>query len=120
MTVFGAMWDAESSRLFLAGEGTIPMFSEGQVYVLELELFGVYRLPVAFRITRIDTDKKIIEFVYLKVNKSNGVQRIHFFSEPGGNGTGSTRFTVPWPGVATTSSASWSSVYSKLRVLTLI
>jgi hypothetical protein len=84
MTRLGIAWDPSVQRLFMSGDGDLEAFLEGQVYVLELRLLGFYRLPVAFRIARLDQNSRIIEFVYLRVNKSNGLQRIVFFSGPNG------------------------------------
>lgn len=51
----------------------------GQVYFLNLKIMlGIYNLPVAFEIIKVDTEEKIIEFSYIEGNKSSGVQRIKF------------------------------------------
>ena len=84
MTRLGLAWDPSVRRFFTSGDGNLEAFLEGQVYVLELRLLGFYRLPVAFRIARLDQSSRIIEFVYLRVNKSNGLQRIVFNSGPEG------------------------------------
>jgi hypothetical protein len=84
MTRLGVAWDPSAKRLFMPEDEDPEVFREGQVYVLELRLLGFYRLPVAFRIARLDQSSRIIEFVYLRVNKSNGLQRIVFNSGPDG------------------------------------
>jgi hypothetical protein len=51
----------------------------GQVYFLKLKLLlGIYNIPVAFEIIRVDEEEKIIEFSYLEGNKSIGVQQVKF------------------------------------------
>lgn len=64
-------------------------FSEidtGQVYFLDLKLMkGLFNVPVAFEIIRVDADEKIIEFSYIDGNKSQGKQVLHFIDN--GNGT---------------------------------
>lgn len=51
----------------------------GQVYFLNLKVLkGIYNLPVAFEIITVDTVAKLIEFSYLKGNKSSGIQQIKF------------------------------------------
>jgi hypothetical protein len=84
MTRLGVAWDPSVQRLYMSEDEELGAFLEGQVYVLELRLLGFYRLPVAFRIARLDQSSRIIEFVYLRVNKSNGLQRIVFISGPDG------------------------------------
>ena len=84
MTRLGIAWDPSVQRYFAPEDGDLEAFLEGQVYVLELRLLGFYRLPVAFRIARLDQSSRIIEFVYLRKNKSNGLQHIVFNSGPEG------------------------------------
>ena len=51
----------------------------GQVYFLRLKLLhGIYSLPVAFEIIKVDEESKIIEFSYIEGNKSIGVQQVKF------------------------------------------
>lgn len=75
---FGIVYNPEDSRVYNTQDTFIPSFSEGQVYILDLQFLGIYSIPVGFMVTRIDTEKKIMEFVYLKDNVSNGYQRIFF------------------------------------------
>lgn len=77
-TRFGVVWDPVAGRLFRKDDEGVPRFAVGQVYALELEVAGFLRMPVAFRITEMDGDSRTLEFVYLKRNKSNGLQRISF------------------------------------------
>ena len=79
-TGFGLVWDPAGDALYRAGDDVVPPFAVGQVMVLELEIAGFYRLPVAFRVTEIDRAAAVIGFVYLAENKSNGMQRIGFSS----------------------------------------
>ena len=66
-------------------------FSEvdtGQVYFLDLRLLkGLFNVPVAFEIIKVDTINKIMEFSYIDGNKSQGKQVLHFVD----NGDGTTR-----------------------------
>lgn len=51
----------------------------GQIYFLNLKLlYGIYGLPVAFEIIKVDEENKIIEFSYLEGNKSVGLQQVKF------------------------------------------
>ena len=90
MTRLGVAWDPAVDRLCASGDGDLAAFREEQVYVLELRLLGFYRLPVAFRIAKLDQSSHVIEFVYLQANKSNGLQRIIFIPGPDGRNGAST------------------------------
>jgi len=51
----------------------------GQVYFLNLKILqGMYNLPVAFEIIKVDAVEKVFEFSYIEGNKSGGVQQIKF------------------------------------------
>ena len=76
---FGIVFDPGSGRLFNREDPDIPSFFQGQIYVINLKFFGFYEIPAAFKITRLDSEARIIEFIYLKQNKSNGLQRLQFF-----------------------------------------
>ena len=68
-----------------------PIFPEidtGQVYFLDLRLMrGLFNVPIAFEIINIDPIRKIMEFSYIKGNKSLGKQSIQFLE----NGDGRIR-----------------------------
>src|ERR1035437_8740178 len=60
----------------------------GDIYFLNLKLFkGLFNVEVAFEITNIDPEQRIIEFSYIDKNKSLGKQSIQFFD----NGSGKTK-----------------------------
>ena len=60
----------------------------GDIYFLNLKLFkGLFNVEVAFEITNIDPEQRIIEFSYIDNNKSLGKQSIQFFE----NGSGKTK-----------------------------
>lgn len=82
----GVVWDPSGSRLYAPDE-TAPPFAAGQILVLDVRIFGPFRIPASFRITRIDEPERLIEFVYLKRNLSNGVQRIRFLDRTGQGGS---------------------------------
>lgn len=98
MTSPGVVYDPDEGISYTPGQ-KMPPFATGQVYVLELEIAGMYRLPVAFRLTRLDDESRAIEFTYLKVNKSNGFQRIEL---------------VPWAGPGTSAQHDASSIEASL------
>ena len=52
----------------------------GQIVILNLRLLrGIYNLAMAFEIINVDKEKRIIEFSYIKGNKSKVKQCIQFF-----------------------------------------
>jgi hypothetical protein len=60
----------------------------GDIYFLNLKLFkGLFNVEVAFEITVIDPEQRIMEFSYIDNNKSLGKQSIQFFE----NGSGKTK-----------------------------
>jgi hypothetical protein len=65
-----------------------PEMDTGQVYFLDLRLMrGLFNVPIAFEIINIDPIRKIIEFSYIKGNKSLGKQSLQFLE----NGDGRIR-----------------------------
>ena len=88
---FGVVFDPDDAVLYRAGDRKLPPFHEGQIFLLNLNFLRFFGVPVGFEISRIDSEKKIIEFVYLKNNISNGFQRIFLKSESDKDGNPVTR-----------------------------
>jgi len=85
---FGLLIVKSSNSVVYANSLVLPEADTGQVYFLDLRLMkGLFNIPVAFEITRIDERLKILEFSYIDGNKSEGKQTISFFD----NGNGTTR-----------------------------
>ena len=82
---FGFLFNPEDSTVYTQGDPS-PFFAEGQICVLNLKVLGFYNFPVAFKVTRIDSENTMFEFVYLQNNVVNGVQRIYFKSTHDENG----------------------------------
>ncbi len=58
----------------------------GLIYYLNLKvLMGLYKLPVAFEILKVDEGQKIIEMSYLKGGKAQGKQIIQFIALKNGD-----------------------------------
>lgn len=85
----GVVWDPAAARMYRPPDPA-PAFAAGQVYVIELRILGFFRIPASFRITRIDELERVMEFVYLERNLSNGVQRLRFLEQTGPGGSRST------------------------------
>ncbi len=90
MTSFGVVYDPGQDRLYGSASEDLPRFAVGQTFVLELTLAGFLKIPVAFRISGIKPSEHVIEFVYLKKNLSNGLQRISFLAAQDGKGRAHT------------------------------
>lgn len=89
---FGVMYNPMDSGLYNS-EDALPSIVEGQIFIIELTYLGFYNIPAAFKVTQIDTRKKMIQFIYLKNNKSNGYQQILFNSATDSHGMAVTAVT---------------------------
>ena len=84
---FGLLIVKSSNSVIYANDPILPEVDTGQVYFLDLRLIkGLFNIPVAFEITNIDEDLKILEFSYIDGNKSEGKQILMFID----NGDGTT------------------------------
>ena len=73
---FGVVYNPADSVVYSRDDPFLPRFSEGQIYILDLKFLGIYSIPIGFKVSRIDPEEKVIEFIYLKENVCNGYQRI--------------------------------------------
>ena len=78
---FSSMYDPKNNVIFHAGDSDIPEASTGQIFSLNLLIEDYIHIPVYFQIQRVDSEQKVIEFVYMEQNKSHGKQLISFFPE---------------------------------------
>lgn len=78
---FNTMYNPASNVMYQAGDSDIPKVSTGQIISLDLLIEDYIRIPVYFQIQRIDSEQKIIEFVYMEQNKSHGKQLVSFFPQ---------------------------------------
>ena len=84
----GLLISKPSNSAFYVNNIAFPDMDTGQVYFLKLRLAkGLFNIPVAFEIIKIDYDKQLFEFSYIENNKSKGKQTIQFFD----NNKGDTR-----------------------------
>lgn len=75
---FGMIYCRDTDSLTYIDEN-LTNLSKNYIYYINLKILGgLYHLPVAFEITDIDADNKIIEFSYLNGGKAQGKQMIHF------------------------------------------
>lgn len=76
---FGLIYCRDSETIFYADQ-TVLGLEAGRIYYINLKVFnGFYSLPVAFEITRVDADERLIEFSYIKGGKAEGKQIIRIF-----------------------------------------
>jgi len=78
---FSSMYNTASNKMYRAGDSYIPEVTTGQIIALNLLYEGYIRIPVYFQIQRVDSEQKVIEFVYMEQNKSHGKQLISFFPD---------------------------------------
>ncbi len=75
---FDTMYDPLVKTLYTTGDSDIPGVNKGQIIFINLFLEDYIHIPVAFQIETLDTENKIIEFVYMEENTSHGKQIIYF------------------------------------------
>ncbi len=75
---FGMIYCRDTDSITYIDE-TLTNLSTNYIYYINLKILGgLYHLPVAFEITDIDTENKVIKFSYLNGGKAEGVQMICF------------------------------------------
>lgn len=81
---FGMIYCRDSEAIVYADQ-TLDGLEPGRIYYINLKVLnGFYSLPVAFEITRIDVDERLIEFSYLKGGKAEGKQIIRIIDTEDG------------------------------------
>lgn len=81
---FGLLISKPTNSVIYPG-GKFHAIDTGQVIFLNLSLLrGFYQLPMAFEIINVNHDDGIVEFSYIKGNKAQGIQRLHFIPTPEG------------------------------------
>lgn len=76
---FGVLVSKNTEEVLYPGD-EFSRIDSGQIVYLNLKIMkGVYNLPLAFEITRIDPVRHIVEFSYITGNVSKGIQQLHFY-----------------------------------------
>ena len=70
-----------ASKKFIGKDQELPPVAVGQLFFLELDIVKNMRIPVGFEVVELNTKTRTIAFSYLKHNKSQGIQRIHFVQD---------------------------------------
>ncbi len=82
---YGFSYSRPDSSIFYAGD-ELNKLVPGMIVYLNLDLlYGVKNLAMAFEVTRVDEENKVIEFSYLKGNETEGKQQLIFQSTSKGN-----------------------------------
>ncbi len=81
---FGFLFNRFQDAFIYPEDAASPMTVGSIIYVNLKLLQGIKNLGVAFEVTGMDPEKKIIRFCYLKDGISKGSQEIRFASEPDG------------------------------------
>jgi hypothetical protein len=85
---FAMLISKQSNSVMYSNNLNFSEIDTGQVYFLDLRLLdGLFNVPVAFEIIKVDSINKVFEFSYIDGNKSQGKQVVQFFD----NGDGTTR-----------------------------
>jgi len=79
VATFNSMFNPDTGELFSAGDPDIPAVSENQIIKLNLLIDDYIHIPVYFQIKTVNTENKVIEYVYMEQNTSHGKQVIRFF-----------------------------------------
>jgi hypothetical protein len=83
---FSLLLKKEPDETIFYNTDSVSQVDTGQVYFLNLKILkGIYNLPVVFEIIKIDTARNVIEFSYVKGNKTEGMQQLQFIDMENGN-----------------------------------
>lgn len=75
---YGFAYSRASNEVFAGDHDVVLKPNPGFGLFLELDILKLLKIPVAFELSRIDKESKVLQFTYLKRNKSNGRQTITF------------------------------------------
>lgn len=77
---YGFAYSRESNEIFAGDVDSVVKLEVGLGLFLELNIAKFHKIPVAFEVSHVDNENKIIQLTYLKRNKSIGRQTIIFTS----------------------------------------
>jgi len=74
---FGFMYSKQQKKLVYIDSNNYSGMNEGQVFFINLDLLGgLKKLIVAYEVTNVDEQNKVIQFCYIKNGISEGSQKI--------------------------------------------
>ena len=71
-------YSTNEDKIYFSIDSILPNIELGMVYEINLKIAKIANVGVAFKITDLDHENKIIEFTYGKDNRSHGKQKIIF------------------------------------------
>lgn len=76
------IYDNNDDELYFPSDLNKNSLNTNQIYFINLRLLkGLFNLPTALKVTKIDPELKIIEFTYLRGGKSEGKQLLQFIAK---------------------------------------
>ncbi|HPW65444.1 MAG TPA: hypothetical protein PLY32_00390 [Salinivirgaceae bacterium] len=76
------IYDKNNDKLYFPSDLQKNSLNTDQIYFINLRLLkGIFNLPTALKVTKIDEEHKIIEFTYLRGGKSEGKQLLQFIAK---------------------------------------
>ena len=81
MLKLSCIYNGNSNRIFYRNYQEFDPLEHNQIYFINLRLMRMFNIAAALIATKIDSDKKLIEFTYIEKNKSIGKQVISFIEE---------------------------------------
>jgi hypothetical protein len=75
---FVESYDKAHSSYHSSRSSAFDTLGVGKVFLVELHFLKYITLPVIFQITKVDRKNRLLEFTYMKENRSNGFQQLQF------------------------------------------
>jgi len=86
MLGLACVYDVNTDNMFYVSDEQCNTLDLKQIYFINLRIMRLFNVAAALMVTKIDADQKLIEFTYIRGNKSVGKQILRLF-EFGNNGT---------------------------------
>lgn len=84
MMDFGIMYSENSDEIVYATDHYKQM-EEGQICFIGFKIWrGIHKLAASFKVTRVDSTQRYLEFTYMEGGKTGGRQQVHFSETPQG------------------------------------
>ncbi|GEM_PF-1055268 len=71
-------YSTKEDKIYLSNDSILPVIELDMVYEINLKIAKILNVGVAFKITDLNHENKVIEFTYGEENKSHGRQKIIF------------------------------------------
>ena len=84
MLRLSCVYSNHSNKMYYSDNQQFESLEVNQIYFINLRIIRLFNIAAALITTKIDKDKKVIEFTYIKGNKSTGRQTIWLFERNDG------------------------------------